>query len=241
MGSKGKTKICYGETWQDQVKVNCQEPYALLIGFHLHNITFPTCFVILFFLQDALAVDPGNPTVLGSLDSVDPLKSSTSGSTNSNNLNSSNSDISCHDDDEDGNGAGDDDGFYDDDDYVSDYDENDNFLYNDGYTTMQSQFDNVDLPPGVEAPLPWLKDPASSANIPASTKTLTISDLPESKRQAAATSSSTSPAESSSKEKVLENEDAVMEKVKLFKQFDVVDDYSDHHYSRMGFSDSQVT
>lgn len=208
MGSKGKTKICYGETWQDQVK-------------------------------DALAVDPGNPTVLGSLDSVDPLKSSTSGSTNSNNLNSSNSDISCHDDDEDGNGAGDDDGFYDDDDYVSDYDENDNFLYNDGYTTMQSQFDNVDLPPGVEAPLPWLKDPASSANIPASTKTLTISDLPESKRQAAATSSSTSPAESSSKEKVLENEDAVMEKVKLFKQFDVVDDYSDHHYSRMGFSDSQ--
>lgn len=209
MGSKGKAKICYDETQQDKVK-------------------------------DALAVNLGNSTVLGSLDGVGPLKNSTPGSTNSNNLNSSNSDLSYHDDEEDGNGAVDEDtGFYDEDDYVSDYDDNDNFLYDDSYVNMQTQFDNVDLPPGVEATLPWLKDPKSSADPPASTSTLTISDLPESKKQAEATCSSTVPAEPSSKEKVQENEDAVMRKLQPFKQFDVVDDYSDHHYSRMGFSDGK--
>ncbi|KAK7845068.1 putative ubiquitin-conjugating enzyme e2 25 [Quercus suber] len=84
-----------------------------------------------------------------------------------------------------------------------------------------------------------VKDPKSSADPPASTSTLTISDLPESKKQAEATCSSTVPAEPSSKEKVQENEDAVMRKLQPFKQFDVVDDYSDHHYSRMGFSDGK--
>ena len=124
-----------------------------------------------------MAVNLGNSTVLGSLDSVGPLKNSTSGSTNSNNLNSSNSDLSYHHHDEDGNGAVDEDtGFFDEDDYVSDYDDNDNFLYDDSYVNMQTQFDNVDLPPGVEATLPWLKDPKSSPDPPASTSTLIISD-----------------------------------------------------------------
>lgn len=195
------------------------------------------CFIIIFFLQDASTNDPGNSTVVGSLDRVDPLKSSTSGSINSSNLNSSNSDITYHGDDEDGNGSGEDEiGFYEDEEYVSDYDDNDDFLYNDCYTGMQSQFDNVDLPPGVEASLPWLNDPDSSAKVPASTRTLTISDLPENKKQAAASSSTTVPAESSSKEKLDKNEE-----LQQFKQFDIVEDYSDHHYSRMGFSDAKVT
>lgn len=199
------------------------------------------CFVILFFLQDASAGDPGNSTVVGSLDSVDPLKSTTSGSINSNNLNSSTSDITYNGYDEDVNGAGDDDGgSYEDEDYVSDYD-NDDFLYDDGYMGMQSQFDNVDLPPGIEVPLPWLNDSDSSANIPVSTRSLIISDLPESKMQLAAASSSIIPTESSSKEKEEENGDTVMGKVLQFKQFDTVDDWSDHHYSRMGFLDGKVT
>lgn len=200
------------------------------------------CFVILFFLQDASASDPGNSTVGGSLDSVDPLKSTTSGSINSNNLNSSTSDLTYNGYDEDGHGAGDDDGgSYEDDDYVSDYDDNDDFLYDDGYMGMQSQFDSVDLPPGIEVSLPWLNESDSSANIPVSTRTLIISDLPESKMQPAAASSSIIPTESSSKEKKEENGDTVMGKVLQFKQFESVDDFSDHHYSRMGFSDGKVT
>ncbi|KAG2717329.1 hypothetical protein I3760_03G170500 [Carya illinoinensis] len=209
MGSKGKTKITYDETLEDQVK-------------------------------DASASDPGNSAVVGSPDSVNHLKSSAPGSLNSNNLRSSNSDITYHDDDGDGTGAGEDDaGFIEDDDYVSDYDDNDDFLYDDGYTGMQYQFDKVDFPPGVEAPLPWLNDRDSSANIPPSTRTLTISDIPDSKKQAAATSSSSIPADSKLKEKVEANEDAVMQKLQQFKQFDIVDDFSDHHFSRMGFSDGK--
>ncbi|KAE8075938.1 hypothetical protein FH972_014618 [Carpinus fangiana] len=95
--SKGKTKINYEGTWQDQVK-------------------------------DASASDPGNSTVVGSLDSVDPLKSTTS----------------------------------------------------------------------------------------------------------------IIPTESSSKEKEEENGDAVMGDVLQFKQFDIGDDFSDHHYGRMGFSDEKA-
>ncbi|XP_059450345.1 putative ubiquitin-conjugating enzyme E2 38 [Corylus avellana] len=209
--SKGKTKISYEGTWQDQVK-------------------------------DASASDPGNSTVVGSLDSVDPLKSTTSGSINSNNLNSSTSDITYNGYDENANGGGGDDdgGSYEDDDYVSDYDDNDDFLYDDGYIGMQSQFDNVDLPPGIEVSLPWLNDSDSSANIPVSTRTLIVSDLPESKMQAAAASSSIIPTELSSKEKEEENGDTVMGDVLQFKQFNIGDDFSDHHYSRMGFSDGKA-
>lgn len=220
---------------QDQVKVHFwDEVCALVIGFRLLDITCCWYFVIFYFLQDASASDPGNSTVVGSPDSVNHLKSSASGSLNSNNLHGSNSDITYHDDEGDGTGAGEDD------DYVSDYDDNDDFLYDDGYMGMQSQFDKVDFPPGVEASLPWLNDRESSANIPPSTRTLTISDIPDSKKQAAATSSSSIPADSRLKEKVEESEDAAMQKLQQFKQFDIVDDFSDHHFSRMGFSDGKV-
>jgi ubiquitin-conjugating enzyme E2 O len=45
-------------------------------------------------------------------------------------------------------------------DYDSDYYDDD--IFEDDYSFMQDQFDNADLPPGVEASLPWLKDIGSS-------------------------------------------------------------------------------
>lgn len=179
--------------------------------------------------------DPGNSgSVAGSADSIDLLKISTSGSSNSNVVKTSNGvssndddDMSIEDDDGDDNNEYD----YDDND---DNDDNDGFLYDDDdYMTLQSHFDNVNLPPGVEAPLPWLNDPSPSENL-ASTKTLTISDLPP--------CSSTVPSESSSSTKPADSiDDCIIQNSQQFKQFDIVEDFSDHHYSRMGFSDEQVS
>lgn len=110
------------------------------------------------------------------------------------------------------------------------------------YLTLESQFDNVDLPPGVEASVPWLKDPSPSENL-SSTKMLTISDAPPATvLNPSASCSSAAPSESSSSKKVEDcNDDNLMQRFQQFKQFDVVEDFSDHHYSRMGFSDEQVT
>ncbi|GAV70416.1 UQ_con domain-containing protein [Cephalotus follicularis] len=206
---KGKTKVDSDEKWHNQIK-------------------------------DASASDFGNSSsVAGSTDSVDPLKSSTSGSINSNNVNSSNSDMSLHDNDGDCEDYTDD---------ASDYDDDDDYLYEDSYLTFQSQLDNVDLPPGVEASLPWLKDPVPSENKANGTSTSSTPDLAELKRKpaipviaeskmkAAFTSSSTVPAESTSNGKEDSGENGVMQNFQAFKQFDTVEDFSDHHYSRMGFS-----
>lgn len=192
--------------------------------------------LFLFFLQDALVSDPGNSSV----GSNDPLKSSTSDLTELNGLNGSSSDLLDHDEDdvdEDSDYAGDED------DYLSDCDD---FAYNDVYASLQSQFDNVDLPPGVEASVPWLKDPSTSGkdsstsgNVPA-TKTLTISDFPVSKREEAASCSLAVHAELSSDNKVVDSEDDVMQKYLQFKQFDVVNDFSDHHYFRTESEGKQV-
>ncbi|XVF66832.1 hypothetical protein PTKIN_Ptkin10aG0069500 [Pterospermum kingtungense] len=201
--SKGKTKICYDNKWEDQVK-------------------------------DASASDQGNSiSIVGSEDSNNPLKSS-SASITSNNFNSSNSDLSYHDDD------GDSDDYADE---VSDYGDNDDFLYEDDYSIMQSHFDNVDLPPGVEASIPWLKDPASTSNVSPALETLTA-PLAESKKgitlnfadsgvKSASTSTSMAPTESGSEQKEVNEEHGVMQKFQRFKRFDVVDDFSDHHYSNM--------
>ncbi|VVA36356.1 PREDICTED: probable ubiquitin-conjugating enzyme [Prunus dulcis] len=178
----------------------------------------------------ALVSDPGNSSsVAGSADSIDLLKISTSGSSNSNVVKTSNG-VSSNDDDDMSieDDDGDDDNEYD----YDDNDDNDGFLYDDDdYMTLQSHFDNVNLPPGVEAPLPWLNDPSPSENL-ASTKTLTISDLPP--------CSSTVPSESSSSTKPADSiDDCTIQNSQQFKQFDIVEDFSDHHYSRMGFSDEQ--
>lgn len=144
--------------------------------------------------------------------SGDLCKSSTSVSLNSNNPNGSDSDISCQDDNE----YLIDDDADEDPDYGSDFYYNDD-IYEDDYLSMQDQFDNVDLPPGVEASLPWLKDIASSEC-----------------KQAAAHAHT----ESSTKGKV--TNDTVMQKFQQFKQFDTVDSFPDHHYDKEGVSESQV-
>ncbi|KAG5029324.1 hypothetical protein JHK87_012838 [Glycine soja] len=169
--------------------------------------------------QDTLISDHGNSVSVGeSSGSGDLCKSSTSGSLNSNNQNGSNSDISCHDDEDmidDDADMIDDDGD-EDADYAFDY--NDDDIYEDDYSSMQDQFDNVDLPPGVEASLPWLKDISSSEC-----------------KQAIAFSRT----ESSSKAKVDETDDIVMQKFQQFKQFDTVDSFPDHHYDKEGTKDAQ--
>ncbi|KAF5741511.1 putative ubiquitin-conjugating enzyme E2 38 [Tripterygium wilfordii] len=206
---------------------------------------------------DVSASDIGNSTsITGSLDSVDPLKSSVTGSVNSNIVNSSNSDLSYHDNEEDANDT---------DDYVDEddasYDDNDAYYYEDEYSMMQSQFDNVDLPPGVEASLPWLKD----NNITSATSTSTcpigsniktsgiatsesvkkafVSNNPEDngaiKLTEVLTGTSSVSAESSSNGQVQGNDTS--QKVQDFKQFDIVNDFSDHHFSGMGITEAKVS
>lgn len=147
--------------------------------------------------------------------SVDLCKSSTSVSQNSNNPNGSGSDISCQDDDEnimDDEDIVDDDALEEPDDDSDFYYDDD--IYEDNYSSMQVQFDNVDLPPGVEASLPWLKDIASSDCVAVARV----------------------PTESSSKGKVDESKDEVMQKFCQFKQFGTVDSFPDHYYDKEGFS-----
>ncbi|KAL2524501.1 putative ubiquitin-conjugating enzyme E2 25 [Abeliophyllum distichum] len=172
---------------------------------------------------------------------------SASVSLNSDNLNGSHSDMSYEENDNDGDDATDDDCdiYGDDDDYI--YDDND-----DDYSSLQKQFDNVDLPTGVEASVSWLKDPAPGSNtstpvsvpleggsvgIPASAAAHAPS-IPASlscKTEAIASSSSSVSAESSCNEREKEEKKVeVMKKYLDFKQFDVVDDFSDHHYNKMG-------
>ncbi|MCI12227.1 putative ubiquitin-conjugating enzyme E2 26-like, partial [Trifolium medium] len=100
-------------------------------------------------------------------------------------------------------------------DYDSDYYDDD--IYEDDYSFMQDQFDNADLPPGVEASLPWLKDIAST-----DCKQAVSHVTPE----------------SSSKEILDESSDTVMQKFQQFKQFDTVDSIPDHHYDRKAVSSS---
>ncbi|KAJ4729807.1 putative Ubiquitin conjugating enzyme [Melia azedarach] len=162
LGNKGKTKMCYNESWQNQVK-------------------------------DASTSDPG--------------KSSTSGSI--------------------------------------------------------SQFDNVDLPPGVEASVPWLKELAPSQDITSAASSSSISDLSESKRKAtipdlteskrkatvsdlgentikiSSSNNSSVLGESSSVRKEENGGTGVTFNFLDFKQFDTVDEFSDHHYSGAGFGEEQ--
>ncbi|KAH7861370.1 hypothetical protein Vadar_025271 [Vaccinium darrowii] len=187
--------------------------------------------------EDAVAKDFENSNI---------LTGSTSESLNSDNLNGSNSDPSYHNDNDadDPVDEGDD---------VCDFDDNDDYIYeddDDDYLSMQAQFDHVDLPPGVEASVSWLNDPAPSTNTPASTSTSSLSDAvgsslkfidhDNSKNETAATSSSMVLAESSSAGKEQEGKESdVMGKFQSFKQFDTVDDFSDHHFNGMGFSGQQ--
>ncbi|XP_043687702.1 putative ubiquitin-conjugating enzyme E2 38 isoform X2 [Telopea speciosissima] len=84
--------------------------------------------------------------------------------------------------------------------------------------SLQAQFDAMDIPPGVEASIPWLLDSS------------------ESQKTRAGTSSSPVHSQSSSSccevelAEVDEVDDEVLKKYKVFKQFDSIEDYSDHFY-----------
>ncbi|KAE9601061.1 hypothetical protein Lal_00023863 [Lupinus albus] len=167
--------------------------------------------------EEEVEIDNGNSMSVGESSGSGVLcKSSTSASMNSNNPNDSNSNISCQDDED----MIDDEGLDDAPDYGFDfyYNDDDDDAYENDYLSLMDQFDNVDLPPGVEATVPWLKDIAPS----------------ESKQGVAPAS-----AESSSKGKTEETEDEVMQKFRRFKQFDTVDAYPDHFYDKEGAKEAQ--
>lgn len=171
--------------------------------------------------------------------------------------------MSCQGDENNGDDNDDDDGCY-----VSDYDDNDDYMFendddDDEYLNIQAQFDNVDLPPGVEASVSWIKDSTSSMNVsmvplPGSgsegkTSLALFSDMPNFVNKDIGSSSSTLHEGSSSDVKnkgVKEHEDAVkdeaekdddvMKNYECFKKFDTVNDFVDHHFSAFGFGGQQV-
>lgn len=167
-------------------------------------------------------------------------------------LNSSNSDLSYHDDGNHGEDA------IDDDVDVSDYDDNDEYKFDDDYyyNLSMKPFDNVDLPPGVEASVSWLQasavSPSKSTTSSVSTQfdvtalsadagTSTSVILDTHKIEYIASSGSAMTAESSSNAKEREDGgDEIMREYEFFKAFDTVEDFSDHHYTNMGFQGQQV-
>ncbi|XP_076922698.1 putative ubiquitin-conjugating enzyme E2 38 isoform X1 [Bidens hawaiensis] len=154
-----------------------------------------------------------------------------------------NSDMSCHDEDEDEDDYDDgDDGdmveYEDDDDDDCDYYMFENSKEDDEahYSNMQAQFDNVDLPPGVEASFSWLNDPAP---VTASTKLIDPPaehhnhQIPYTPTDIASTSSNIASTSAG------KNQDEVKKKFEGFKSFDIVDDFSDHHFNNAGFQGQQ--
>ena len=183
------------------------------------------------FIQGGLASDLGNPSIVAeAVGGGVPVKSCTSDLMESDNIDCSNSDLSQFDDNDDDDGDGGDD-------YLSDYDDYDDASYADEYALLQSQFDNVDLPPGVEVSLTLLNDPSPSESIQ---ETKTVSDQPENERKEGATSFLTVDAASSSNSNGEGNSGDDIVETNQFSNFDVVDDISDHHYANSGFVDVKV-
>ncbi|KAF3442888.1 hypothetical protein FNV43_RR16806 [Rhamnella rubrinervis] len=75
----------------------------------------------------------------GTVDGIESSKSSAPSSHNFINLDSQSSDLN-----------------YDDDDYIDLF--SDDFMDVDEYAILQAHFDNVDIPPGIEAPIPWFPE-----------------------------------------------------------------------------------
>ncbi|KAM3301829.1 putative ubiquitin-conjugating enzyme E2 38 [Capsicum chacoense] len=185
-------------------------------------------------------------------DNPHTVAGTTSASPDSGNNNSSNSDLTFHEDQNDGNDR------IDDCDDVSNYDDDDDYMFyeNDDddecdYLSMQAQFDNADLPAGVEATVSWLNEPASSSK--ASSQVSSSSHLAGAQRstptnpdhassgfpQVPASSSTLVSGGSNSRGKEEATEDELMKKYQSFKHFDVVEDFSDHHYTNLGFQGQQ--
>ncbi|XP_077229686.1 uncharacterized protein LOC143862509 [Tasmannia lanceolata] len=94
--------------------------------------------------------------------------------------------------------------------------------------SLDAQFAAVDLPPWVEAPIPWLEKPS---NQKPSTRTSGASSSTVPMQP-----SSSKPCSSNQKE---ENEDEHLKKFQQFKRFDTVCDYSDHYYTKTHQSSSR--
>lgn len=180
-----------------------------------------------------------------------------SSSPNSVNIHGSSSDLSYH-----GNDANDDineDDAECDESYMSDYD--DEYMYDDDdddqdYLNMQAQFDNEDLPAGVEVSVSWMKPATPNTNVASNNAVGSASEpvthvavapapaaaLPISNSTALASSSSTVTQGPSSDGKAAEQkEHDIMENYRDFLRFDTVDDSSDHHYVNLGFQGQQVS
>ncbi|KAM3305532.1 putative ubiquitin-conjugating enzyme E2 26 [Capsicum chacoense] len=169
----------------------------------------------------------------------------------SGNNNSSNLELTFHEDqnDEDkGMDNCDDVSNYDDDDYL--FYENDDDDECD-YLSMQAQFDNADLTTSVEETVSWLNEPASSSKASSQvsfsshlasgqTSTPINSEHVSSNFRQVPSSSSTLMSgwsNSSGKKKAIEDE--LMKKYQSFKHLDVVEYFSDNHYTNLGFQGQQ--
>lgn len=98
--------------------------------------------LLFFFLKEAIASNlflTYGGKALGSVDGVESSKSSAPLSHNVINLDGQSSDL-----------------IYDDDDYIDHG--SDDFMDVDEYAILQAHFDNVDIPPGIEAPIPWFPE-----------------------------------------------------------------------------------
>ncbi|XP_071701564.1 putative ubiquitin-conjugating enzyme E2 38 [Rutidosis leptorrhynchoides] len=150
-----------------------------------------------------------------------------------------------NDDDDDEMIGNEDDAFdYDDedDDYMFDQAEDDD----DHYAKMQAHFDNFDdIPTGVEASFSWLNDVPSVKSTEESQHDhhqLLKQPACKSNNDIASSSSSSvlsNVASTSEAKKEDATEDEVMKKFENFKSFDIVDDFSDHHYTYSGFQEQQ--
>ena len=151
--------------------------------------------------------------------------------------------MSCHNDGEDDD-YDDDDALIDDGDDGFDYDDDDgDYMFekeddddDSHYLSMQAQFDNVDLPPGVEANFSFLGKVPPAAN----TTPVTANTHNQEVTKDVASSSSSNIVSSSEAEKADAKEEEVKKQYQNFKSFDIVDDFSDHYYINYGFKGQQV-
>ncbi|XP_074284886.1 putative ubiquitin-conjugating enzyme E2 38 isoform X2 [Silene latifolia] len=206
--------------------------------------------------KNVLATDIAMSTgVVVTVGSTNIVKNSISGSNNSSDRYGSTSDLSYQEDTNDDevdaiddmdeaiddvDEAFDDDDFGNDDDVLSDNgidDDDDDYVDDDddddAYLKLQAQFDNVDLPPGVEATVSWLQDPSPSEEKHSATGPSTSQQVDK------GSGASSSKAESSLKIIKEETMDDVLRKLMYFKQFDTVTDSSDHHFNDVKSSGRQ--
>ncbi|XP_020098625.1 probable ubiquitin-conjugating enzyme E2 26 isoform X1 [Ananas comosus] len=137
------------------------------------------------------------------------------------------------------------------DEYNYDEDDDEFYAYDDAYIehdfnySLAAKFDDLDLPPGVEATVPWLQKPFSE-NTSAIKPSGMMELMPSSVAGTIFTvmdvipnNTTSKPVEvmpSNSKSKPIEvmevMDDEIDEKYRSFKQFDTVKDHSDHYFTK---------